>query len=557
MKNTIGISTLFILLNFQVLAQFDTSQVCNININNPIFLNQLRKPVVDATFNWSGCTGVLINRNTNDGQIGYYFLTARHCVSADNGDANAPSIDFDKNYTLKFNFQSPDAFNNSTQISNRGLFSLQSNNYPNVVNGFEYFHTTKLRLVNRFFWGDFALVEILTPLPPHFNYTYAGWNANRFFYGMPLGANLPPIIPSPYVGISHPRRDIKKIAGAHSIEWLESPIAASCYTITTVIDVLFGWLWGNKTSTRVICNYVDNPWVIVRNWDYGAVEEGSSGSGLFGPDNRQFGILSGVGGSCNFPAVIAYGKFHANFFNKSIKNTLNPANDVLVDLLGMPSRKIECYPSLRLPGPIIPGDPNSLDVSGQYFPANHYQANNNITLSAVNDILTEQDINIYPDANYTFRAGKSITLNQGFFARPGSVFKAEIGSCITFGKTDEENESLNKMISKMRETSQLIASKQYSNSNSEEYKVSPKSLISIFPNPTNGSVQVIFNTNKESAGKYIISDVLGKRIYENDIHFVIGYNSIVINKFEEFNNGTYILSIMIGDVVHNEKVVKF
>jgi len=30
------------------------------------------------------------------------------------------------------------------------------------------------------FWGDFAMFEILTPVPPHFNIAYAGWNPNKF-----------------------------------------------------------------------------------------------------------------------------------------------------------------------------------------------------------------------------------------------------------------------------------------------------------------------------------------------------------------------------------------
>jgi len=178
----------------------------------------------------------------------------------------------------------------------------------------------------------------------------------------------------------------------------------------------------------VICNYVDNPWLEIPWWVYGTSEDGSSGSGLFNTGNRQIGTLGGGLSGCVFSALDHYGKLHANYPKASVKNTLNPSHSLGVDLAGMDARKISCYEHL-----ILPGEPG---VSGQYFPANHYRAQNKIVLQANDRIETTQYIYVHPDADYEFRAGNSITLNPPFVAAAGSNFLATISPCPS-NKTDD------------------------------------------------------------------------------------------------------------------------
>jgi len=173
---------------------------------------------------------------------------------------------------------------------------------------------------------------------------------------------------------------------------------------------------------------MDNPWFTVLGWQHGTTEPGSSGSGMFNRNNKQIGVLSWGFASCDPAFFDNYGKFRSNYFKKSIKNTLNPDNDLGVDLVGIDSRKINCYDNLDLPG--APG------VSGHYFPANHYQPTNIIVLQANNNITTTQPIRVYNGADYRFRAGGNITIGPGFVAEQGSNVTFEIQGC---NASKEEN----------------------------------------------------------------------------------------------------------------------
>jgi hypothetical protein len=388
-------------------------------------LNDDRRDIIDATFKIDvegGCTGTLINRNTTDADVGFYFIIARHCLFT-----NGNVINFDVPHQLMFNYQSKDANSESTAISNRGKIEAQStaDDDPTDAN-YEYFHESKIELINWEFWGDFALCKIVTPLPPHFNYSYAGWNPSMFINnGIPDGDILSCIVnPTMYVGIHHPKQDIKKISGTQNVMALETPIATGCYTITTIIDVLFGWIWGHSFSTQVICNYVDNPWYMVPFWCYGVTEEGSSGSGLFNSSNKLIGTLSGGFTLCYFPvATEFYGKFKNNYFNQSVKNILNPSNNLGIDLVGMGSRKVSCYENLDLPG--VDG------VSGEYYAASHYQSENKIVLQAAGDINVNNRITIHPGADYEFKYGNQFTVAPGkeIEIKPGATFAVTQATC--------------------------------------------------------------------------------------------------------------------------------
>lgn len=561
---------LFILFNFKLFAQssgFGASGSCNINVHDPRYQNNLRSPVIDATFMWiigdgGQCSATLVNRNTSDDQVGFYFVTARHCVTAgglaQELDPTSPAIDFSLNQYLIFNYQSPDANNSDVPQTNSGIGCFyqsggttyqnpnqtslypSNSNFPYFSNGYEYQHISKVRLVNRFYWGDFALCEILTPLPPHFNVTYAGWNPSPF--SQVALTNSPFLLPSSYVNPSHPSEDIKKINGTNDVLWLQTPIATDCYAITTIIDAFLS-IFDVSISTQVICNYVDNPWLTVPYIEYGANQQGSSGSGIFNANNRLIGQCSGVGGACGFPFILEFGKFSSNYHNSSIMNTLNPSNDLSVNLTGMGSRKISCYPNLILPG--------ATGVSGEYFPAEDYQSNNNITLQANGTIQTTQPINIYPNANYTFKAGISITLGNGFVAHAGSTFTAKIQGC-----TESAVKKSPTIYDRLAQIT--LPKRQEFDINTyitEEEQKKVSALFTLYPNPSTGQCTVKFAIPLGTNVIITLTDMTGRDIATIDQSWHNQGTSLVPFSTESYAPGMYLVRFSDGTNTSTQRLV--
>lgn len=205
--NKVKFTVLFMLFFTNGIAQqFNTSLWCHRNVYDPVTSGIDRKECIDATFkyhnpNGNTCTGVLINRNTGDANVGFYFLTARHCFYENN--QMTPLFEFGDPFDFYFNYQSKDANNSAVPFSNQGAWQgFQSEDIAD--NGYHYHHSSQIQIISAFAWGDMMLCKILTPLPTHFNITYSGWNPNPFrFGGLTWGE---------FVGIHHPSGDIKKIS---------------------------------------------------------------------------------------------------------------------------------------------------------------------------------------------------------------------------------------------------------------------------------------------------------------------------------------------------------
>lgn len=535
---TIIISIIGILLFISMLhgQRFGMAGECQINVNNTDYYRAPRKDAIDATvkivfINLDGvvggwCTGTLVNRDTEDNELGFYALTANHCIRDKNGLGDI-TVDFNAEHYIIFNYQSPNAINDSTPLSNRGENYYQSTSMKEKGNdGYEYFHKSRLRLVNSKKWGDFALLEILTPVPPHFNVSYAGWNPSKH-------GNAP----GPIVGIHHPRGDIKKISGISGIQDVSNPVSTGCYIVTTVIDVLFGWIWGRKASTRTICKWVDIPYYTVSYFSFGVVEKGSSGSGLFDSHNNLGGILSGGISTCSFPAGEFYGAFYANYPNASIKNALNPYHNNAVDLWGLDSRRITMYDNLVLPG----GDSTT---NGYYFPANHYQTENKIELKSRTTITTERPITIFEGAEYEFGAKQSITLGPGFHVQSGAKFRAYIlpstPMSVKRAKTDPNQALIERLES--------IVLPPFPGTN-KNTKLSVS--FSIFPNPANDILNIHFHNSIENREMIEVVSITGQTVLEKhikDAHEVIN--------IDEIPAGIYIVKIINKEnQIESEKLV--
>lgn len=331
-------------------------------------------------------------------------------------------------------------------------------------------------------------------------------------------------------------------------------MATGCYTVTKIIDVVFGWVWKRKVLTSVVCKYVTIPWFLVLHWNKGAVEHGSSGSGMFSTTNRLFGTLSGDPLDihiCSDVVLEPYGKLFSSYPAASIRNILNPhsptpGKNLNIDNYGMNSRKITCYPSLNLPGE--PG------VSGEYFPAKDYQAENKITLQAVDNITTNAAINIYDQADYRFRAGNTIILDNSFDARPSSTFIAEIGGCQNGGgsnqrTTDPTTELLNEL-SKIK----VPKSKEFDMNKYAQGSIlqSNNLFANIFPNPTKGD----FSIKLSAVGNYKVevSTIMGNIIYQAEY----SNSSELKVQLSGYAAGTYIVQVssaterFVGKVVLSE-----
>ena len=531
---------------------FNTSRFCNVNVNES---QNFRDIVKRATFKITfvgpapgSCTGTLINRDIEQNQLGTFFMLAKHCVDG---------IDVNRLHEFYFNYQAPNpSDNNSTPLSNRGIVQKQSNSTGTIssgsttVDGYHYFHRSPIRIVSANFWGDFALCEILTPIPPHFNVAYAGWNPGIGTF-LPIPP-IPPFYNEIYFNPHHPMGDIKKMSSTSTI--ISAPTDLGCRIVTKVVDYVFGWIWGRTWSTEVICKYSELPWAYVPVWDIGHNEKGSSGSGLFNGNNRLLGMLSGSLGGCQFRGTTTFGKFRSNYYVQSTKNTLNPENKFWIDQFGIEGRTITCYQNLN-------------NLSGQYFAANAYQANNKITLQSSTTVSSNGPLRIHPGADYSFVAGQSITLNPGFevvLPQAGEtmgVFEAKISSCVV-PRSDESRRDIPASIVQRAKNLQLPQYKPfnphiYLNSDKGLVDLDSQSEIQTYPNPSSdGNFTARFIVDAKKGVNLSFTDLLGKTLFSTKYNCIQGENYFPLDLSEKgLSAGIYFVILDDGNSRRVKKVV--
>ncbi len=361
------------------------------------------------------------------------------------------------NFQFFFNFQSPDGSNNSVPL---GLPLIQGNRgetYPDLRYGLEssvslVYVSTVLRLGPLVPGIDMALLEINQPIPPHFNVHYAGWKSDAL-----LGVGG--ILNAPMRMFHHPAGDAKKYAETLYIGKTDNVVASYCRTVTKVFDAIIR-LFGGKSVTEVICDFVDVPQYEIPALTRGAIRGGTSGSPWFASSGRVFGVLSAdllepVNGNCVNIGLITAGKFRNAYATRNMREALNPNYNSGANLFGIDGRDIGCYPD------------NPLRLSGDYYPARQYQPNGLIIISAQNNIeagrvdsdgnanisgyvdytganntavrfaatqqnpfgVEERRLRIYDGADFEFRAGGVIRLLDGFSVDRGASFTARIQAC--------------------------------------------------------------------------------------------------------------------------------
>jgi hypothetical protein len=210
---------------------FGLSGECNADINcfQEAEIQQLKDAVVRIVYSGTErCTGVLVNNTLQDSRN--YLITAGHCITSEYL-ANTAVFFFD--------YESP---------------------FCDGGDGDSHKSISGATLRARSDKVDFALLELLEPVPFTYHPYYAGWDAtdNRPAHGF---------------AIHHPLGDVKKIAVENH------PLSVSSY--------------GSYFN--------DNTHWLVSHWEVGTTEMGSSGAPFFNPDSRISGTLTGGMADCVNP----------------------------------------------------------------------------------------------------------------------------------------------------------------------------------------------------------------------------------------------------------------
>ncbi len=222
--------------------ELNDSGDCNYDVNCPVgadfddVKDVVKKAVALLNLgNGYLCSSVLLNNAENDKTP--YLLTANHCLEGSN-----PAL-----WSVRFNWMSPSPIcgseEDTAQISNNFTLSgvaVRANNSQT----------------------DFALVELLNPIPASWDIVFAGWDAND--------EN-----PDFEVGIHHPNGDIMKICRDNSGAVKEN---------ANGVDV---WLIGGVSAGTG------------NGWEIGTTESGSSGSPLFDEHGKVIGQLYAGQAFCN------------------------------------------------------------------------------------------------------------------------------------------------------------------------------------------------------------------------------------------------------------------
>lgn len=449
------------------------SQDCEENVYCPSYtVPSELKNVIRATFlliapEWR-CTGELLNNRQNS--LDKLFITARHCIHEGNlGQGELIDLTQLEYY---FNYNNPDC--------------NEQHPWPS------YKHPSSgASLVDQsgFFGSDIALLRMSASPPPHFKVYYAGWSAAQIPMYTAFGNTYRFIA----FGIHHPVGDIKKISLGE------------------------GYRVGYP------------PGRIKVDWDFGNVEDVSSGSGLFSTPGKLIGVLSGGFSSCDNDKPAWYGYFR-RFFNENIN-----ARQALGGTINQnfnSGREITCYQGDLFLGGIVG---NYLFFKGNdadYLPAGLYQPNNAITIKAENKIFAAgsgKGLKIYPNADFVFSAGEKVVLESGFIAEAGSHFVAEIAPCTPGPQRIYE----------------------YAQEDDNQNNHDIKALIS--PNPSTGKFTLQIPQEEESENpNYTIEiyNILGEKILQSEIQ-----NSKSLIDLSSHPKGIYFLKIQSGENIYTEKIV--
>ncbi len=234
---------------------YGDSADCNVNVNCPGYEDWEKEKrsvcLLLTDENTRLLSGALINNAGNHpGQDYQYLLTAYHGIGRYISELSE--------YMVLFNYES--------QNCGGDIFEPD---YSNTASGLS------LVSAGSEFPGytDFAILKILEPIPEEYEVYYSGWNAGTDY-----------LSEGPFVGIHHPKGDIKKISSYDSGEQhLNSSNPNDPNYCCTQ--------YSSNNGSVHYQTWTDHSLFVIPEWDTGIIENGSSGSPLFNSNHQIIGQL--------------------------------------------------------------------------------------------------------------------------------------------------------------------------------------------------------------------------------------------------------------------------
>lgn len=275
---------------------FGSSDFCEIDAGCVPGMEDQKRSVVKIIVNGVELsTGTLVNNTRQDGTP--YILTAAHSF---------------KNHQYKaegslfiFNYQVPGCYT-----------TIEGSREQSVAGGVLRTYSEPTEFID----SDFALVELSVSPPASYMPFYAGWNAQA-------------TTDSAVTAIHHPSGDVKKISFDKEI-------------ITPTTLVVEGYY------------YKSNSHWLIKRWDSGVTEGGSSGCAIFNKDGLVLGALSAGEAICSSPindyfyALSRVWTSHSNPA-KTLKYWLDPVNSGATRIEGYYPDK---YDNMQRVSNVVPGE---------------------------------------------------------------------------------------------------------------------------------------------------------------------------------------------------------
>jgi len=526
---------------------------CHINANERNWAapyQNVKIATVKVQFDGGGrCTGTLVNQTNAYNEKRQILILSRHCIADDMGLGDI-KVNFNStNHLIYFHYQSPDGINNSTPLNNRGHRRVPSSLVATasrggiVDTGYRFILPTSLKNLADNKWGDYAVLEIEEPIPPHFNPFFAGyspvqpWAVSAF---------------APFVGFHHPRGSIKKLSKHPSLISYD-PQTRVCHLVTRIVDFLFGWIWGRRSSTRRVCRYISRPYYAAIR-DDGGTDEGSSGSGLFNSLYQHVGPLTGGNlGGCS-GGVSHYTRNSDHFFDTKIRNYLNPARSIQVDNFGYFGTYMDCYPNLNLNGYYWPHSEHNQNAVN-FVPIT---SNGEVNLARNDDgdnevqwIVNGSDYTITAGSGFFTRANPlngGFNQNDNFFAARGSNLSLKISPqpCNRAEKRYKADENDAYIWQEMQRTQNITLPPFGFNKLAER----AKAHINIYPNPAAAKVKAQWSSSLKVSELRVVS--VGGKVLQT---MNTSSNNRIEIDLSNYSNGLYFVQFFNqGQLISAEKI---
>ena len=194
---------------------------------------------------------------------------------------------------------------------------------------------------------------------------------------------------------------------------------------------------------------------------------------------------------------------------------------------------------------------------------NYHQTITDPTIITGKTIWFNGNGNLLSDQFLTVIASEDIVIQPGFHAAEGSTFSAKIVECPELPETKNRAKGDNVQIMDVNETMtscyEYEKESEISDSNSKVYtdKLEVEGIpnielsINIFPNPSQGEINIEFDGNVNRYISFSLYDFLGKEVYSNK---TINSNTINVD-VSRLPKGIYILVCQIEHNLITEKVI--